>query len=239
MKSNTKSSTNLLILYILQCRAQNFIEQFEAQRNRCFGGVYSLYMMAYSNYLLLSEDLWLQSCMAVIEQCRKGCREILDYLQHIMELPDTFEADLRAYMKRYACYADDDDFDYMLDADLPKLLSLGYRKVDCLLYVAGMKLNYDEVEILLALGADPNVKIYGDYTAAQAAEASIYDVYCVGEEANNRVSDAVDLYGVYGYWESGVNGENKEIGEDDLYYFFQGAAYRLMVMILCGNHLNT
>lgn len=227
---------NYLILYILQCRAKDFIERFEAQGNRCFAGVYSLYMMAYSNYMLLSDELWRQSCMAVIEPSRKGCQEILNYIQTIIAIPETFETDLRAYLKHYACYDDDDDIDYILDGSLPQLMSLGYREIDCLLYEAGMKLDYAEVERLLELGANPNVRICGDYTVAQAAEAGIYEVYCLGDDVNAKVGDAIGLYGVYVYWESGINGENRVMGKDDLYEFFQGAAYRMMEMIICRNN---
>ena len=52
----SEQTENLLLLYLLQCRAKDFIKRFEAQSNRCFTGVYSLYRLAYSNYLLLSDD---------------------------------------------------------------------------------------------------------------------------------------------------------------------------------------
>lgn len=226
-------SQNFLILYILQCRAKDFIERFEAQENRCFAGVYSLYMMAYSNYLILSDDTWLPSCMTIVEPCREGCQKIMEYLRSIIEIPNSFESDLKAYLSHFAFYEYEDDLDYMLDGSLQELISLGYRDIDCRLYEAGMKLNYDEVERLMSNGANPDVHISGGYSPEKAVEAALYDVYCLSDDVTERVFNAVDLYGVYAYWKSGVRCETQTVDDRDLNAFFQGAAYRMMEILIC------
>ena len=229
---------NSLLLYLLQCRAKDFIKIFEAQNNCCFTGVYSLYQLAYSNYLLLSGDDWNPSCISVIEQCRKDCSKILDYLQSIITIPNSFESDLKQYLARFAYYDDDEDFEWMLDGSLSQLVSLGYREIDCLLYEAGMKLNYSEVERLLALGANPNVRISGNYSSEDVIKADLYDVSCLNVDINTRVCDATDLYGVFTYWECGVKKEKQSIEAHDINEFFQGAAYSLMEMLISEKTAN-
>lgn len=227
-----EKTENLLLLYLLQCRAKDFIKSFEAQSNRCFTGVYSLYRLAYSNYLLLSDDDWNPSCISVIEQCRKGCREILEYLQTIISIPNSFESNLKHHFKRFAYYEADEDFEWMLDGSLSQLISLGYLEIDCLLYEAGMKLNYSEVEHLLELGANPDIHISGDFSPAEIEKVDINDTYCLRVDVNTRLSDAIDLDGIYTYWENGVRNETQSIGTNDIYSFFQGAAYRLMELLI-------
>lgn len=237
----SEQTENLLLLYLLQCRAKDFIKRFEAQSNRCFTGVYSLYRLAYSNYLLLSDDDWNPSCFPVIEQCRKGCREILEYLQTIISIPNSFESDLKQHFKHFAYYDDDEDFEWMLDGSLSQLVSLGYREIDCLLYEAGMKLNYSEVERLLEIGANPDVHISGDFTPTQAKDEDLkYDVYCLTVDLNTCVCDSVELDGIYSYWGNGVRNEIQSIGENDIYSFCYGAAYRFMeILILKINKPNS
>lgn len=94
----SNQSNNLLLLYILQCRSEDFIKRFEEQNNHCLIGVYSLYQLAYSNYLILSDDEWSQSAIPVIEICRKRCKEILVYLKNIIAVPTSFEYDLRKHL---------------------------------------------------------------------------------------------------------------------------------------------
>lgn len=233
----SNQSNNLLLLYILQCRSEDFIKRFEEQNNHCFIGVYSLYQLAYSNYLILSDDEWSQSAIPVIEICRKRCKEILLYLKNIIAVPTSFEYDLRKHLKCFAYYSEDYDFEFMLDGSLPHLLSLGYKEVDCKLYEAGMKLDYSEVERLLNIGANPNVWMSGDYNPEDAVKAGIDYAYCLTDDINTIVCDAVDVYGIYSYWEKGVRNEKQSVDIENLNFLFQGAAYQLMGMLISRKSL--
>ena len=100
--------------------------------------------------------------MTVVKSCRMECKKILDYLKTVISIPDTFEAELAVFLKKFSYYEDDEDLDMMLDGSLHELVSLGYREIDCKLYEAGMKLKYSEVKRIIAKRGKSRINISGD-----------------------------------------------------------------------------
>lgn len=138
------------------------------------------------------------------------------------------------HFKCFANYDDDDGLEYILDGSLSQLISMGYREIDCLLYEAGMKLNYAKVKQLLEFGANPNAWISSDYFSEMANEADIYDAYCLNVDIDTIISDAIDI-DIYTYWECGIRNELLPIRENVIYSLSQGAAYRLMDTLISMN----
>lgn len=235
----TPRTNNLLLLFVLQCRADDFIQRFEEQNNRCFMGVYSIYQVAYCNYLILSDEEWNPAFMTVVKSCRMECKKILDYLKTVISIPDTFEAELAVFLKKFSYYEDDEDLDMMLDGSLHELVSLGYREIDCKLYEAGMKLKYSEVKELLRKGANPRINISGDYTASEAENIKCEDFSCLTTDVHTVICDTVDLDGIYSYWEKGINREEQTFIAEDLRSFFQAAAYQIMKILISNNTSQT
>lgn len=231
-KEDDTQTNNPLILFILQCRAEDFKRSFEAQDNRCFMGVYTLYQLAYCNYLILSDNNWEPSFLPIIETCRRGCREILDYLKTLITIPISFQSELVGLLKRFSYYYENEDIDTMLNGSISKLVSLGYREIDCRLYEAGMKLNYSETERLLNQGANPTVYISGDYSPSEAEKIGCSEASCLTTDVNTVVCDAIDLNGIESYWKTGVNKEEHTVLKNDIRTIFQAAAYRIMENII-------
>lgn len=221
---------NKLMLYILQCRSADFISYFEAQNNRCFMGVYSLYLLAWANYKILSIDSWTPSFMEVVEPCRVGCLEIINYLRTVVAIPDSLD-NIKKYLKSFASYDDSDGLDLMLEGALSQLTDLGYQEIDCRLYEAGMKLDYDEAEKLIAMGANPDIFISSELSQSEA-ENNEYEAYCLSCEVNSRVCDTLDFDEIDRYWISGVKNESQKLRLRDIEALFKGAAYRLMEEVL-------
>lgn len=221
---------NKLMLYILQCRSADFISYFEAQNNRCFMGVYSLYLMAWANYKILSIDFWTPSFLEVVEPSRVGCAEIMNYLRSVVAIPDSLD-NVKKYLKSFANYDDSDGLDLMLDSELSQLIDLGYREIDCRLYEAGMRLDYEEAEKLIEMGANPNIYISGELPPSKA-EGNEYEAYCLSCEVNSIVSDTLDFDAIDRYWIAGVKNESQNVRLRDIEALFKGAAYRLMEEVL-------
>lgn len=227
---SSEYTDNKLMLYILQCRSTDFISHFEAQNNRCFMGVYSLYLIAWANYKILSIDSWTPSFMEVVKPCRVGCEEIIHYLRTVVAIPNTLD-NLKRHLKSFANYDDFDALYLMLDGELSQLTDLGYREIDCRLYEAGMKLDYDEAEKLLAMGANPNIFISSSLSPSEA-EDNESETYCLSREVNSIVFDTVDIDNIDRYWIAGVKNEPQKVRLRDIEALFKGAAYRLMEELL-------
>lgn len=226
---------NQLMLYILQCRSADFVSCFEAQNNRCYMGVYSLYQLAWANYMNLSSEDWSPSFMKVIEPCRIECREIMDYLKTVITIPQSLD-DMRNFLRHFAYYGNDESLQDMVDCSLSELTAMGYRAIDCELYEAGMKLDYDNVERFLTSGASPDVCISGHLSPFETAETECTAVSCLSVDVNVIVCNTVDLYGIDDYWRAGLKREPQLIRLSDIPVLFRGAAYKLMEEIISPNH---
>lgn len=234
---NETSENNLLLMYILQNRADEFIKIFESQNNRCSIGVYMIYRVAYANKILLGSSDWKDAFLPVVEKGRIENQRILDYLETIIRIPDSFYDDFKKYLKSFALYDDDYDFEIMLDTSLDLLVKRGYREIDCRLYEAGMKFNFSELERLLSIGADPHAKLSAEYSSEIASEKvvikdnviTLYDEVCI------QVCDCYDLDGICSSWRDGFNGKETMISNDLLRALFAGAGFQIIIDIINNN----
>ena len=221
---------NKFIRYMLQGRPEEFIACVESLSNRCYFGMLTFYQFAYANYILLSDE-----GREVDKPTLEGCKRILDYMATIIDLPEKFDNAFERFLKKYAWYDDNDKIRWMLNAELDKLKSLGYQETDCLLYEAGLKLRYDEVRRLLALGADPNARICAKLSPANAAQKAEEHsewmgkrIFCLTYEVRKHIRNVFDDGHIYSYWRTGRRRKDTPIRNDDLRRVFQGAAYCLM-----------
>ncbi|MBD5238329.1 MAG: hypothetical protein HDS64_00955 [Bacteroidales bacterium] len=236
MKKNEEmSQNNHLLMYLLQNRAGDFIREFEAQDNRCFMGVYSLYRVAYANKIILQDDDWSAGFISVVEKAREENQYILDYLASIIPIPENFIDDFKESLQPFAYFEKDDDFEFMLDGSLEHLEKMGYRKIDCLLYEAGLKFNFKEFERLLSLGANPYVKLSSEYTPDVASKLDIveYDVHSLYEDADCHLSDCVDIYGIGKCWEDGQYGKETIVDQNIIRDLFLAAGCQLVCESIC------
>lgn len=120
-EGNETSPNNHLLMYLLQNRSEDFIRQFEAQNNRCFMGVYSLYRMGYTNKIILDEVDWSDKFKPTAETLRAENHRILDYLASIIPIRENFFENFKESLRPFAWFEKDDNFEYMLDASLDHL----------------------------------------------------------------------------------------------------------------------
>ena len=221
---------NYILMYLLQNRSEDFIKQFEAQDNRCYMGVYSLYRMAYASKIILQDDDWSAKYIPVIEKARIENRHILDYIASLIPLPENFIDDFKESLQPFAWFDKEDDFEYMLDGALEHLEKMGYRKIDCLLYEAGLKFNFKEFERLLSQGANPYIKLSGEYTPEVASKPDLiaFDVYCTHDDAKRHLYDCCDLYGIFDCWQDGQSGKETIVDQRLIGEFFLASGCQLL-----------
>lgn len=229
-KNEEVSKNNHLLMYLLQNRADDFIREFEAQDNRCFMGVYSLYRVAYAIKIILQDEDWSAGFLTVVKKARVENQSILDYLASIIPIPENFIDDFKESLQPFAWFDEDEDFEFMLDGSLEHLERMGYRKIDCLLYEAGLKFNFKEFERLLSLGADPYVKLSSEYTPDVASKLDIiaFDVYSTYEDAERHYYDCCDIYGIADCWKAGQSGKETIVDQTLVREFFLAAGCRLV-----------
>lgn len=230
------SQNNHLLMYLLQNRSEDFIRQFEAQDNRCYMGVYSLYRIGYANKVILNEDDWSANFLPIVENVRGENQRILDYIASIIPIPENFLEGFKESLQPFAWFDKKDDFEYMLYGSLDHLEKMGYRKIDCLLYEAGLKFDFKECERLLACGADPYVKLSAEYSPRVASKLDItaYDVYSLYEDAECHLSDCVNIYGIGNCWENGLSGKETIVDSNLIKEFFLAAGCKLLCELICN-----
>lgn len=224
---------NKILMYLYQCRSEEFIECFNQEDGDicpCF--MSQLYSSCYALHVILEDEIfgWGEHIRPTIEICRKGCSEILSYLTTKVNITGDYKKRFMDFVRNeYQWYEDDIDFDWMLDGDLDKLKSQGYREIDCYLYEAGMKLHYDKVIKLLKQGADPYVSISADFSASETREHPAYQLW---EELSMRVEDLF-ICDNFGYvLKEGVKKNDVEISTKQIHSVYQAAAYQLMLNLI-------
>ncbi|MDE6078014.1 MAG: hypothetical protein K2G29_09800 [Muribaculaceae bacterium] len=233
-KGNEASQNNHLLMFLLQNRSEDFIRQFEDQDNRCYMGVYSLYRVGYANKVILNSVDWSANFLPTVENLREENQRILDYLASIIPIPDNFFEDFKESLQPFAWFDKEDDFEYMLDASLDHIEKMGYRKIDCLLYEAGLKFHFKECEHLLAHGANPYVKLSSEYSPKVASKLDVitYDVYSLFEGAECHLSDCVNIYGISECWEDGLSGKETIVDSNLIREFFLAAGCQILCEII-------
>lgn len=221
-----------LLTYIFQCRSKEFIDYFQSTQDKpCPHGVLCLYYYCYALDIIFGTDVWRESYMPTVEACRKGIREIKAFLCSQVEVSTDFETTFQHFVKEnYQYYDEEDDFDWMLDGDIEKLKSQGYREVDCRLYEAGMKLHFDEMMDYLAKGGNPHAYISANYLAIDEESLKNNDCgWCLYEEALLRTEDLFicDDFGVI--IGKGLQGIDVDISERDIRAVFMAASYQMVL----------
>ena len=226
-------ATNKLLSCLLQCRSEEFIEQFN-QNNcvSCSQGISNLYACCYALHVILENEMWGEHLRSTIKICRKGCEKILSFLASKTEVPKNYEETFKDFVRsRFQWWDEEDEIEDMLDGDIEKLRERGYREIDCYLYEAGMKLHYDRVVELLEQGADPYVSISADYIAGEA-ESHPDDTYCLWKDVCLRVENFVICNGVVCILEKGIEKIDADIHKRYICSVFQTAAYQIMGNII-------
>lgn len=235
---DTPVHNNYLLMYLLQNRADDFIRQFESQNHRCFMGIYSLYRVAFANKILLDDTQWVPDFLPIVENGRKENIRILNYLSSLIDVPNDFFKEFKTSLKPFAWFDEDDDYDWMLNESLEKLMEMGYREIDCELYAAGMKFNFSELEKLLADGGNPYIKIsaFNPPHLASKMNLQIDDVFSLYDEAYTHACDCGSIYGVCDCWRDGFYGKETHITQELLHELFQGAGFQLVVETIRNNN---
>lgn len=228
------AQNNKLLMYLLQNRSEDFIRRFEAEDNGCFIGRYSLYRVAYTNKVILKQAEWAPGFLPVVEKMRGENQRILDYFASMIPISENFHEYFKDSLQPFAWFDKEDDFEFMLGGSLEHLEKMGYRKIDCLLYEAGLKFNFKECERLLAGGADAFVKLSAEYPPEVASNLDFfdYDVYSLYEDAERHGADCVDIYGIGNCWEDGVAGKETIVDSDLLREFFLAAGCKMLCEII-------
>lgn len=227
---NVTSPNNHLLMYLLQNRSEEFIRRFEDKNNRYFMGVYSLYRVGYANKILLMDNDWTPEFLPVVDKGRKENQRILDYLASIIPIPNDFLEDFRNSLKPFAWFDDEDDFEFMIDGTLDKLEEMGYRRIDCKLYEAGLKFHFEEFKQLLALGANPYAKLSAYFPPSVASKLDItnYDVYSLHDDTQCHLSDSISIYGIGDCWSNGLSGKETIINQELMSEFFLATGCQLL-----------
>lgn len=231
-----ESTYNPLLMYLMQNRADDFIERFKQSKRVCYFGVLMLHHVAYANKILLSIPDWQEDFKPILSKCRTDNNRILEYLKSTISFPKYYQKGFAEFLKSFARYPKKYGFkiEDILGDILPNLVEMGYREIDCLLYEAGMKFNFNRIIDLLSEGANPYVHISGDYSPETAAKLDWQDVKCLYEDAERYMSDCIDMYGVAKCWIDGVN--RKETKDDNvLENIFEGAGMK-MVYDICERY---
>lgn len=225
---------NLLLMYLLQNRAKDFINEFESQNNRCFMGGLSLYKLAFANKILLSDTNWTEEFLPIVDRGRKENQSILSYLERIISISQVFSDDFKKFIKPFAWFPEYFDFETMLDGTLEWFEAMGYRKIDCLVYEAGLKFDFKELDRLLEIGADPYIIIsaYNSPSIAQKMDLTLDDAYSLFFDAGRHYSDCISIYGIGKCWEEGMAGKETIISQSLVNEFFLGAGCKLVCEII-------
>jgi hypothetical protein len=223
---------NYLLMYLLQNRADDFIKRLRNDGNNCYTDILMLYHVAYANRLLLTNVNWVPNFLPVVKKCTAENAKIIEYLESLIKIPENYADVFAKFLKPYAWFFDDEEFEFMLDGSLESLLQKGYREIDCLAYEAGLKFNFDRLKELLDQGADPYAHISGDNPPEGAAQLSHMDVNELYEDADNHVCDRGSFYYICDCWQDGIDGKETTVENELIRDLFLSAGCQLVVNII-------
>ena len=131
--------------------------------NECLDNILSMdipiYYITQCYARLLSDDTWNEKGMPIILSMRKGCSELMSYWNTKFNYPVEQELDYTSYTDLFFAAFPDDTDDDLLSFTVQELLNMDYRQVDIDLYCATVRFQYEEVERLLKLGANPEINL--------------------------------------------------------------------------------
>jgi hypothetical protein len=222
---------NYLLMFILQNQFDNLKDAIDSQNNRCYFGIFSLYQVAYANKILLSDPSWGEKFLPIVKKSRIENNKILKYLASLIKIPEDFSSEFARFLKRFGWSEEDLSFEMLFNDSLDVLLDKGYREIDCLLYEAGARFDFDRMIDLLNQGGNPLVHISGDYTPEEAA--------ILGPDQVNSLCVDAFLYashfcsnGIYKCWENGINDKETFISNKFLHNVFIATGYQLILNII-------
>lgn len=231
-EDSTEEPNNLLLMYLLQNKAKELIELIEAEKNRCFFGILSLYQVAYANKILLADNNWKSSFLPMVKNLRIENERILRFIESIITIPSNYDKSFMEALSPFSFYDGESDLVLLLDGELSDLVAMGYREIDCRLYAAGITFNFDRMIDLLNQGANPYAHISGDYTPDEAAQMEPYEVNSLYDDAVNRVCDCCDFEGICACWKDGIDDKETKVSDDLLRSYFQAAGYQIVADII-------
>lgn len=264
--------TDTILMYLLQCRADDFITVFEKLYNipqeamrtemkecvKYFGmssencldcslaltkaiegeidsykgllPVYWLYDIALANRILLSADMWTGDYLkTTINKCRESADRILQYIKVFAGISDDRATNFLENYKQCALNTD------IFDEEMPILTSKGYRKIDCLLFKAGLSLDVETMLDLLEKGANPEAYIEGIFSDEEKDELCYWSPNLL-EECWDHIGDTCEFCGqLEEFWESGLRREKPDVFVSNgsvLFELFIGAVYQSIVNIV-------
>ena len=235
--SETSEMESELTRYVAGLQADRLIEEL---KKRCPQGkavVYRqklmwLYALARGNWLLLDQSGWSESAVPMVEQARIACSKILGFMESAYDLTvDEAIDEIFEQAKPYACALDADDIGDCLDSTEEDLLAGGFRKQDIDLYVAGMQLNRNKVEILLQNGADPTVRLPYNMNETDE-EKREYDSFYM--RTSGMADDFFDVNDGMDYWRSGLWGEEVRLPSYYPEVLFFAAANKFLYDMACA-----
>jgi hypothetical protein len=230
--ANESKGNNLLLMYILQSRAEKFIKCFETESNGCCFGILALHHVAYANKILLANSELDPGLLPIVDRCKVENAQILKCLKPSIKVPVNIGKNFVRLVKQVALFDENDDFDSMLKCNINELTKMGYREIDCLLYEAGLKFDFEKVRGLLEQDANPYVRISGHNAPQELSGLSMKDADSLYHIARNGVCNSIRIYGVADCWKDGVEGRETLITSDLLRELFLGAGCQMVLNII-------
>jgi hypothetical protein len=217
-----------LLMYALQNRADDFINEFEngslqGAIKDCYA-TESLCRYVYAAKVLLVDDRWLGKYKELMPVVRANNLRIWQYLRDKCLIPDSYHEDLIKEGLQWAWADKTDSYEDVFDASLDDLLQWGANKIDCDLYIAVQQLDFAMTETLLKQGANPKAKIC-NYNSKESFSA-------IGH-AEMLWLDAYESCGdIHIIWERGLTGEDVEPTDTTLPQLVISATHKLIYDLL-------
>lgn len=229
MNEPQHKGNNYLLMYIVQNRARNFIRCYEAENNGCCFGIMTLHHVAYANKILLANCECEPELLPIVDEGKAENRQILKYLKSSIKVPMNLGKDFVHIVKQVALFGENDNPYSMFKCSLNELAKMGYREIDCLLYEAGLKFDFERVKELLEQDANPYARISGNYSPQDASGLSVKDADSLYHVVRNGVYNSIYVFGVADCWKDGIEGRETSITIDLLRELFFGAGCQMVL----------
>lgn len=223
--------TQKLIMYLVQCRKDDFIDCFEHLTNTFRGHLnvsmydYPLFTIAASLKTLLNEEY----SSGVFRKAKENMTGIWEYLERKGYIPECAFQSVVNFGKQTIIYDENDSVESILGYPVETFERYGIRTIDCELYKAGVTFNFSEVEKLLALGANPDVDIPCTLPPTEDDEETD-DCWNLTSHLSMYWYDVFEpCEHILDTWENGINKVDEEIEDSYLYQIVCSAVHKMML----------
>lgn len=179
-----------------------------------------LFKITKCNSIILEDDKWSESSMPTIIRNRNNCNKLISFWQseygYNMSEPMDFAnyKDICGHFKYF-------DFEDLLEGTLEELVLKGYNRDEAEFCYSVLVYEPELLQKHLSLRTNPDVYISGDFTP-QSAPLFPHDSYNALIFSYETYCDAIDLYGIFAFYESK---QIKSIGHYEIETLLQAAAY--------------